>query len=769
MGTPLNDAIAPNEPKSMDAGFVAKDTQPQVNPDTQLPLDSAIPIADAQPKQDTSPALAKDAGAARDAALAKDTAVPTDTALAKDAGAARDTALAKDASPAPDALPACVPIPSTQTQPSQQPDGGAAPVSAMSYNINFIGDYLDRTPLDRGTGISTYPMGSDTDVNANPFTDGTGTGTLGPTDTALYRIDGPMFPPFATASITDPSSATVYQAEQAVWVDGYSSYSSQAMSVVSAGVVGAGVIGTLNSFSYTLKLSGASDAFGIPVCTTPTNNTDYSTCTTHYQTANHKVAIPFLGGTWLISGMTPPSTPLTSETLLASGGSVKLAQEEVGGVIANMGSAPTSMTVDNIQFTLFINDTTKGVAIVSALDTETCEFFGYFDLPLGATTYLNLKKGEPAYLLHVWEISPTIFGTAWADISVFSKEITLTSGQPLDQANGTNPDWPAYLGWKNQGASATDTNPDHLRTIILYAGGSDISKLSSGGSSDLNVGDFIPIAQNPQSMTFQYNGLSLTLDSYTLLTFELNPISDFAISSGPNGQACTITAPYVHVISGAPSPAFTINPQGAASPVSGYDFLVATSGATCSGSIGQLMAGALFMELSDNSWAYQDYAPFSSTGGAVVNYPLAGAAVPGSTFGPGTITYENQDVTANVLPPGTADFVFTVGEDAGASFSVYSQFGLRLGQSPSFNYTATAPNGDYWFKQDTIVSCGAGPVTTPNASSGCLLPSSGGMFRPSGFVNDRGSTFVGMTNSVVQFNIASQIAYAQFVLNLIRY
>jgi hypothetical protein len=154
----------------------------------------------------------------------------------------------------------------------------------------------------------------------------------------------------------------------------------------------------------------------------------------------------------------------------------------------------------------------------------------------------------------------------------------------------------------------------------------------------------------------------------------------------------------------------------------------------------------------------------------VVKYPYAGATVAGSTFGPGTITYENENVPSTVLPPGVADFVFTVGEDAGIALSepspIFSQFGLKLnGTSSTFSYNAPASNGDLWFEQGTIVSCGAGPVTTPNALSGCLLPSPGPMFRSPGYTDDRGSEFFAIGETTVQLSTATQLVYSQFVLN----
>jgi hypothetical protein len=730
-------AKADTRPKP-DAGadtFVKSDTQavPDSGPD------AVVVKTDVQPRQDSG----------------TDVVVPADTQPKPDSGIdATRTDGANDALGS-DAVPSCVPL---QTpQPTQQPDGGGAVPVTYSYTVgSLIGDNIDRTLLDRGQGVSTYPMGSDTSAGANPFTDGTGTGSLGPTDTALYKADGTMFAPFATATVVDNDAAKTYQAEQGLWIGGNTHYSDAA----------AAVVGTLNSVSYTMKFSGASDGFGIPVCTTPMNSTNYMVCDPDYQTAMHKVVVPFLGDNWLITGMTPPSGPLASESTLASGGYVKLGKEIATGIL-NIGEA---MLVDNLRFRIdgFNKDGTVAISIVD----KDCNILKKDTLERGTTKEFNIKG--TAYLLHLWKSAPGYtFGAQWVDLSVLSKEITLTSGEKLDAGSSANPNWTVYLGWKNRGASATDTNPDHLRTIILYAGDSEVAKLSSGGSSDLKTGDYLPIAQDPLSMQLQYKGL--TDGKPSSLQFSLERSSNFTISAaqGPNGQSCTISAPYAHVVSGAQAPAFTVDGvQGAGSTTSasGNDFYIATSGASCGGSIGQLMQGSLFMKVSPSSsqWAYVDYAPFLNTDAVRVKFPLAGDGV--SDEWVGNITYQY----VRDFMPQIGDFEFEVGEEAGIGVSksspVFYTFGLKLDRTAStFNYDSAVDSTSYWVKKDTVSYCGAGPAQAPNsrassASYGCVWPSTGSIFRAPGFADERGSQFVGISDTTVEFRIAGQLVQTQFYL-----
>lgn len=82
-------------------------------------------------------------------------------------------------------------------------DGGVPQPVVLWQGSNLIGDYLNRTLDDRGPNSSpsdisaAYPIGgSDTDQNANPFTDGKG-GSIGPSDVFMYKIDGSQVNEFA--------------------------------------------------------------------------------------------------------------------------------------------------------------------------------------------------------------------------------------------------------------------------------------------------------------------------------------------------------------------------------------------------------------------------------------------------------------------------------------------------------------------------------------------------------------------------------------------
>ena len=624
---------------------------------------------------------------------------------------------------------------------SAKTDSGVPPQYLYTVK-NLIGDYLNRDLLDRDKGKKDYPLSvSETDSNANPFSDGAG-GSIGPAETNMYRLDGNMVSLFLTTALADGSAGKVYHEQQDIWVSGDSHYSESADSVV----------GKITSLTYSVKFEGASDDLGIPVCTTPTNVTHYETCDIDYQTAKHKVAVKFLGKDWIISEMSPPTTALSSEIALVNGGHVTLAREAISGIL----NVTEKYTMDNLEFRYDGHDSNNPTsAIISVLDLNGNLLKK--DTVVSGTTKEFIVAGK-AYKFHLYKISPNYSsGADWMDGAVFSNELKLQSGQSLDPDYGNNKYWKVYLGWKNKGASTTDTQPDHLRTIILYA--DDISSLSSSGTNILKPGDYIPIPQDPVGFTFGYKGLTNGNHSSLKAVLEKTAIYTIAQSVGPldsSGQRvqCTITAPYVVFKSGATSAAFTVDKiqgAGTSTSASGNEFYVATSGAVCGGAIGKLMQGSLFMQTSSSSssWAYLDYKTSNTSGAISVKYPIVGDGVSNNYVG--LITYATGYSTVQGF-----DFAFNIDEEAGTGVSKNSKylnaFGLKLdGAASTFNFDDSY---SYFFKKDNIRTDSTGPVIPCN--SGCFLEEGG--------ITDRGSQFVQITNTLVEFKIAETLVHSQFYI-----
>jgi hypothetical protein len=624
----------------------------------------------------------------------------------------------------------------------------------------------------------------------------------------MYRIDGGMFSPFATATLTDSSAAKSYSETQDMWLRGDNHYSDTADNVV----------GKLNFLAYTLRFKGTGDDLGIPVCTTPTNQ-DYTACkdvggNIDYGTETHKLGVKFLGEDWIISEMSPPIAPpnLTSEAGLVAGGFVKLAKESVSGIL-NQGE---SLTVDDLKFQLddleAHGDSTS--AIISVLDANGNILKKDKVIP-GATK--EFVVSGKTYRFHVYKVAPGYtFGAKWADVAIYSKELKLQSGQKLDPDYDTNKYYTVYVGWKNKGASSTDVDPDHLRTVIVYA--DNINKLSSGGQTDIKPGDFIPVVMDPVKWKLSYKGLDLGTDKYDSLDFDLEKSSSMTISKtyGPYNDSsgtranCTILAPYVHVTSGKSGSTFSYPYAKGATPsgvseVSDDEFFIATGsstsapvGAKCAGlgtGVGgpdDLMMGTMFMKTSSSSeyWAYREYVSANSSDLAYVRYSEIGDGsqnwveggiiewayvLDAGALGNGDISDAQNSVGVPIFLglPGAGstvpDWVFGISEKAGVGTSNdatdHIYFGLDTPATTSaadFNIDTYSPlpGTPQIFKKDNILYQFAGPLGGFNATS----KMGDTTFGEEGYITERGSKFESMSTSSVSFSMANDLAHAQWYL-----
>jgi len=629
-------------------------------------------------------------------------------------------------------------------------------VAAGTYTVNnLIGDYLNRDLLDRGMQLKEYNLtSSDTSDPSNPF--GTTTTTLGQSYNEMYRISGSMFSPFVTSTISDGTSGKSYSEMQDIWMKGENRYSDSKDDV----------IGKLDWLAYTLKFKGTSDDFGIPVCTTPTNSTLYATCADDYLTSAHKVEIKFLGEDWIISEMSNPTSSLTNENNLATGGYVKLAKESVAGIL-NQGE---SLEVDDLTFQLddleAHGETTS--AIFSVLDANGNVKKKDTVAP-GITKEFSIDG--TIYRLHVYKVAPGYtFGAKWADVAIYSKELKLQHGTKLDPDYDTNKYWTVYLGWKNKGATTTDTTPDHLRTIILYA--DDMSNLASGGDSDMKSGDYIPLVQDPVKWKLSYNGLDIDSSNRNALTFTIETTNrTLSTTNGPMNatdyNTCNITAPFVKVKSGEGSGVFEV---AGTYPGTDNEFWVAVGGASCAGGVTSGV-GSLFIKQSygGDHYAVTPYAAnpqikFSTIGdgytswtqGGLITYANISNANNDSTGSSYINTTLNKNLTLNT---GSLDWVFGISENAGEGTSLGMPdkmlFGLDTGSTPSdadFNIDVSTAASAVVFKKDYMKYYYAGPV------------GSGTTQAEEGFITERGSVFKSIDKSSVQFDMADDLAHAQWYL-----
>ncbi len=550
---------------------------------------------------------------------------------------------------------------------------------------NLIGDYMDRTLLDRlvrneSSDTSAYRMGTtDTSDSANPFTNGTG-GSLGEDKSLFTKVSGDVFAPFANYPVNDADAGQNYVEKQYMWIMGDNHYDTNKDSTV----------GNLEFLAYSLKFDGpGSKTLGIPVCTRAESlnfaackGTSPASTTIDDATETHRVKVSFLGSDWVISEMNAPDGNISSEGALVPGGSIKLAKEAKEGIL-NQGE---NLQVGDVKFVLDdleAHGDEGTAAIFSVLDANG-NLLKKDKVAPGATKDFEINGHK--YRVHVYKIAPGYtFGAKWADVAIFDQELTLVSGQVLSQDDDNNPQYQVLLGWKNRDAQTSATDPDTLRSIIVYS--DSIDQLSSNGDDqNLKPGEYVNLVQDPAVWRLTYKGLDLTSADRDNLKFELQTSTKSISSSigpltGSTKMACKIWAPYLRVSSGQSGAFEMTRTDGAASggTLTDNEFLVAlNSGATsdsvaadfsgeaasCDSSLDGTVynssldtsfgVGTIFMRESHTGpYGYAAYAG----NGTYVKYSLAGDGV--SEFGPGNggsiLVEANSDVAG----------AYTVGDSNG--------------------------------------------------------------------------------------------------------
>jgi len=699
----------------------------------------------------------------------------------QDATVQQDSTVQRDSMPdsqvdaqVPDAAPPCPdPVPET-----------------LAWNQNLIGDYMNRRVGDRESNSSpadpdqAYPIGGpDTDPDANPFTDGIG-GNIGPSEEFMYRVDSADATAFADVVLTDDNASLTYTEQQALWIHGSNHFDTDPDDVV----------GQVNFIAYSLKFDDGT-GMGIPVCTTMDATGDYNSCLVagadyNDATVSHRLTVSFLGEQWLLIGLVAPGdTNVTTGQEVRNGGSVRLAKEQMGGVL----NLQEWLAVDNIKFQLFSVEEQGGVrrARIAILD-EFNNIIGMNMVTPGQTVEFNIAGDT--YRLYVFMVSPaSAFPNDWADMSLLSREMELVDGQELDLNNATNPGYDVVLGWKNRNASMGSGRPDSLRTMIIYS--HDIQDLSSSADNVLEAGDYISIAQDPETWRLGYQGLDITSGNVETLRFEMRT-TDRTISSsdgpfvGGEQAECTITAPYVDVSSTSSGAVFSSERSDATGQLADDGFyVVLNAGGTCTSTQGSLslVPGTVLMKLSPSSSNYglsdSGFVGYEGIGDGTPDFvsPNGGmiAIDFGQEGGPVTQLLESAgaDCTAQCIDPNDMtgskpNMMFAISEYAGAGYVDYHVFGAALTgtgnaadatfdfdsyDGGTFQLTSADQEILYGHATANCTDYYGGPLSSGPVSSGMELIEEG-------HISERGSTFMTMSNNTVDFEMSHTLGKATWTL-----
>ncbi len=407
----------------------------------------------------------------------------------------------------------------------------------------LITDTLDKTLGNRINSLSedNYTSTDTSDVST----------TLSPLRKALgdvqksknlFRVGGDQFYGFATKTITDPQAGGQYsyQVEQNFWTgtsaDGviYDSGSSYRQVVAKLGIA-----------AYNLRFLG--NDFGIPFCTRADESGgtgNWAWCandtSSTYATANHRVRMPFLGSAdgWVISSLSAPSTALSSSTTTQNGGIVKLAKEAKYDIV-NVGGELDAGTMKIRLADISVATGTANVhpAIIDVLDAAGA-VIGQIQVNPGETYTFTQSGTSNQIKVHVYRTAPGFtLNAKWAEIAIYTDEITLQDGQRYNLASSGDPNYNVKVSliWKNKDYVSSGTNStqaDSLREIVLYDEDTFIGK-------KYVAGDKYNFPKDGSVFRMTYNGLDLTDGDYTPVTVSALTSTDYPVSSDGNDCATT--------------------------------------------------------------------------------------------------------------------------------------------------------------------------------------------------------------------------------------
>ncbi len=419
---------------------------------------------------------------------------------------------------------------------------GAGAADRADYSAG-IGDYLDRDLLNRytsGTDADEAYTVTDSysDTEANPYQDYIGGYVDGTFASAEYQAMvkvGSEFGPFAPVTIQPRGSASSIQEGQYFTFSG-KNYWDTGDKVLK---------NTLTEGGYTAVFAPGDD-YGLPLCPgDPGKN--LVLCGPMDELPSKKVFIKFLGEDWVISEVTPADsaagTTIDQQTYHTSGSKIKLAKEAVSGII-NVGEILDAGNGYKVRLDDIARESdaeNAHPAIVTVLDSndnEVCQ-----DQVFPDTTVSNLCD-TTGIKLHVYQTAPGVMLIAkWAELGIFSDEITLEDGQKFISDSDSN--WDVLIGWENKGTGESKSDPEYLRTITLYT--------DAGDYNEMVAGDKFPVVDLPNYEKFDltYNGIDDSKTTYDDLKYKIDTTGKrLGIQNGTaSTDTCyiNITDPYVKV------------------------------------------------------------------------------------------------------------------------------------------------------------------------------------------------------------------------------
>ncbi|VVB57561.1 Uncharacterised protein [uncultured archaeon] len=536
----------------------------------------------------------------------------------------------------------------------------------------------------------------------------------------LYRIGENEFSPFSTAMNTpvrdqQATSDFTYTAQQGFWTGtGSPSYDGGSGVYFDSNSQYRQVLARPQAIAYNVRFLG--NDYGIPVCTATNSSGLWATCKSATDaTARHRVAIPFLGESWVISEMTAPTSSLNNTNGVVAGGTIKLAKEADYRIISigdEIDAGTFKVRLADISVAVGADNTHP--AILDVLDSND-QVVGQIQVTPGDTyTYTQSSTGS-SIKVHVYQTAGGLTLSAkWAEIAIYTDEIKLEDGKRYNDASSDDANWQnvyASLLWKTRDGSATNGQPNSLREIVLYV--DDISNYM-GGDSRMKAGDSIVFPKANSVYRLTYNGLDLKSTDYSSL--RVSSESGAALSVDPTssntgcGSSGTVTyqGSFIKITSDVTG-GFGGTSSDAMNSYRADSFYVDPIGAYSNGTGGSTSSTTYGYTLSDGSTSWTIYnTSLNST--YTENYGYYSDAIGlGDSVSNGTST-----VYGNVV----ASFNFTGKTIAGLGFTNH-----LTGTNGFFFYngTSTAPTSWLLVPSNWTQSTSLGTVNSMQGSYGYLL------------------------------------------------
>ncbi|MEM4332007.1 MAG: S-layer protein [Candidatus Micrarchaeia archaeon] len=371
---------------------------------------------------------------------------------------------------------------------------GVIPAGAYGFET-YISDYIDLATKNRAEDKVT---GSPWDGNSA-------------TQLTALKISGSNYPPLKDYVVHDTHSGNTYDENQYLYVKSDKVYFSN------------DVDGDFRSENTQVAYEIVFGNDGLPVCGDSVGG-DWAYCKNsahpNYNldkaTENHRVKVMYLGEEWVVSEMSDYPTPPTT-----TAGKIKLAKESayspklqigesldlgdgnklvLGDLKPASGGQPTDLAIFSIK-------NSAGEEIANKVVAQ------------GATT--EIAAGGNTYRVRVYQAAPGYtLAEKWAEVAVFSNEITLENGQKIDDTN--NKDFKARLIWKDRDAASPKM--DALHKIQIYL-------TRTGQYTNMNPGDSLDVLKVPARWRFTFSGNKLQDKDYVPVTFSLEGAGGFSYDS----------------------------------------------------------------------------------------------------------------------------------------------------------------------------------------------------------------------------------------------